>query len=40
MLNLTPDYSGQFPQDQVKALKQLDKEINTIFAKDYSAKNI
>ncbi len=37
MLNLTPDYSGQFPQDQVKALKQLDKEINTIFAKDFAA---
>jgi alpha-L-fucosidase len=36
MLNLSPDYSGQFPQDQVMALKQLDKEINTIFAKNFA----
>lgn len=32
MLNLSPDKTGRFPEEQVAALKQLTDEIDTIFA--------
>ena len=38
MLNLTPDTDGLFPDEQVAALKLLDRELNLIFKEDFAHK--
>jgi len=38
MINLTPDTTGQFPPEQVKALQGLSEEIQTIFSENLAKK--